>query len=129
MYSLSLSVATPSVVVFLNIRQLEFHRITILTRFVILILCFETVLFSCCLWWVIFLFFVASSCSVPKQRFQTNTVRWQMAIPTRRQQLFNIHRPFRMLFPRYLHGETHFKPIFESNRLRSLPKWTIWVDC
>jgi surface protein len=36
----SLSVATPSVVVSLNIRQLEFHRITILTRFVILFLCF-----------------------------------------------------------------------------------------
>jgi hypothetical protein len=45
-YSLSLSVATPSAVVYLNIRQLEFHRITLLTRFVRFVLCvFETVLF------------------------------------------------------------------------------------
>ena len=36
----------------LNIRQLEFHRITLLTRFVLFVLCFETVLFCCCLWWV-----------------------------------------------------------------------------
>jgi len=37
-------VATPSVVVFFNIRSLEFHPITILTRFVIFVLCLETVL-------------------------------------------------------------------------------------
>jgi len=36
--ALSLSVATPSIVVFLNIRQLEFHPITILTCY--FVLCF-----------------------------------------------------------------------------------------
>ena len=36
----------------LNIRQLEFHRITILTRFVIFVfVCLKRCLF-CCLWWV-----------------------------------------------------------------------------
>ena len=38
MYSLSLSVATFRCVVFLNIRQLKFHQITILTSSVILFL-------------------------------------------------------------------------------------------
>ena len=32
-------------------------------------------------------------------------------------QWFNIHRPFRVLLPRYIYGTTHFKPIFESDRL------------
>jgi surface protein len=52
---LPLSVATPSVGVILNVRQLEFHRITILTRFIILFCVFVkryTCTFCCCLWWV-----------------------------------------------------------------------------
>ena len=57
--------ATPSVVVYFNIRQLEFHQITILTRFVILILCFETVTFVVggLVGWS-FIFFVAPSLAV-----------------------------------------------------------------
>ena len=54
--SLSLYMATPSAVVFLNIRQLEFHRITILTRwngtfslFVVGSFCC-TLLSSCSVW-------------------------------------------------------------------------------
>jgi len=44
MYSLSVSyVATPSAVVFLNIRQFEFHLITIILTRVILFCVFETV--------------------------------------------------------------------------------------
>ena len=36
----------------LNIRQLECHRITLLTRFVIMFLCFWNGTLFCCLWWV-----------------------------------------------------------------------------
>ena len=42
-----------NIVYILNIRQLEFHRITLLTRFFIFVSVFyETVLFCCCMWWV-----------------------------------------------------------------------------
>ena len=67
MYSLSLSVfcvATPSFVVFLNIRQLEFHQISILTRFVILFCGFGNGTFFVVCGGLIFLFFVAPSLAV-----------------------------------------------------------------
>ena len=44
----------------LNIRQLEFHRITLLTRFFVILVCvFETVLFFVVCGGLVFLFFVA----------------------------------------------------------------------
>ena len=55
--SLPLCGHTPSVVVFLNIRQLEFHRITILTRFVFCFVFLKRCLFCCCGWWVGLSFF------------------------------------------------------------------------
>ena len=69
--SLPLSVATPSpdpLLCILNVRQLEIHRITLLTRFVLFVLVFlkwySFLLFVVC--WS-FLFFVAPfSCSVSK---------------------------------------------------------------
>ena len=65
MYSLLLSVATPSAVVYLNIRQLEFYRITILTRVVIFFCVFETVPFLLFVWWVGLSFLCGTlSCSV-----------------------------------------------------------------
>ena len=49
----------------LNIRQLEFHRITILTRCVILILCVCNGTLFCCLWWAGLCFLCCTlSCSV-----------------------------------------------------------------
>ena len=93
----------------LNIRQLEFHRITILTRVVVFVF-LKRYLF-CCLWWVGLSFSLLHpllQCS--EQRFQTNTVRWQMGIFVRKQ-LFNIHRPFRMLSPRYIHEFRHQQPV------------------
>ena len=49
--------ATPSIVVYLNKRQLEFHLITILTPHTFCYFVFGTVLF-CCLWWVVVLWFL-----------------------------------------------------------------------
>ena len=84
MYSLSLSVATPSVVVSLNIRQLEFHRITILTRFVILFCVFETVLFFVVCGGLVFLFFVAPSRAVFNQAraFNQDVSKWNTGAVT-----------------------------------------------
>ena len=49
----------------LNIRQLEFHRITILTRFVIFVFVFLKRYLFCCLWWVGLSFLCCTlSCSV-----------------------------------------------------------------
>ena len=50
---------------FLNLQQLEFHRITILTRSVLLFCVCETAPFCCCLWWVGLSFLCCTlSCSV-----------------------------------------------------------------
>ena len=106
MYSLSLSVAI-RLCVYMNM-------ITILTHSVILFF-FGTAYMHT------FLFQ-----SVPIQWFYTNFVRWQMAIVVFKQ-LFNIHRPFRMLFPRYIHGTTQSTPVFKKNSLCKLPSWDIWT--
>ena len=77
---------------------------------------------SCSDVWKLFLLSPPFS-SVLQQRFQADLVRWSMAILTRRWQLFNIDRPFRVLFPRYIHE------FVDINSVWCLPKWTIWVDC
>jgi surface protein len=64
---------------FLNIRQLECHRITILTRFIILLLCFLTrYLFCFVCGGLVFLFFVAPSLAVFYQakKFNQDVSKW-----------------------------------------------------
>ena len=82
--SASLSVATPSAVVFFNIRQLEFHRITILTRFIILFCVFETAPFLLFVVGWSFLFFVANSLAVFQSAsvFNQDVSKWNTGAVT-----------------------------------------------
>ena len=68
----------------LNIRQLEFHRITILTRFVILFCVFETVPFLLFVVGWSFLFFVAPSLAVFREAsaFNQDVSKWNTGAVT-----------------------------------------------
>jgi surface protein len=86
-YSLSLSVATPSVGVFFSIRQLEFHRIIILTRFVTCYFCFVFLKRYLLLLFVVgsaFLFFVAPSLAVfyVASKFNQDVSKWNTGAVT-----------------------------------------------
>ena len=67
----------------LNIRQLECHRITLLTRFVIFVFVFLTRYLFCCLWWV-GLFFVAPSLAVffSASAFNQDVSKWNTGAVT-----------------------------------------------
>ena len=104
--SLSLSVATPSAVVYFEYtttRVSSNHNSHTCCCFCV----FDTVPFVVVCGGLVTAFSLLNlSCSVHEQRFQTNTVRWQMGIFVWKQlsrKLFNIHRSFRMLSPRYIY--------------------------
>ena len=68
----------------LNIRQLEFHRITILTRFVLLCCVFETGPFVVVCGGLVFLFFVAPSFAVFRgaSAFNQDVSKWNTGAVT-----------------------------------------------
>ena len=114
----SLSVATPSAVVYFECtttRVSSDHTSHTFCYFCFVV--WKRYSF-CCLWWVglSFLCCTLFYCSVPKQRFQTNTVRWQMAIFVFKQ-LFDIHRPVRLLPPWDIHVLAQCRSIFNSHFL------------
>ena len=69
----------------LNVRQLEFHRITILTRLVVLFCVFETVPFLLFVVGLVFLFFVAPSLAVfnSASAFNQDVSKWNTGAVTR----------------------------------------------
>lgn len=87
MYSLSLSLwPRLPLLCLVNIRQLEFHRITILTRFVLFVFVLLNRHLFCCLWWV-GLFFVAPSLAVFQgaYAFNQNVSKWNTGAVTHMQ--------------------------------------------
>ena len=73
--------ATPSAVVYF---ELKFHRITILTRFIILFLCFSHGTFFVVCGGLVFLFFVAPSLAVFEyaRAFNQNVSNWNTGAVT-----------------------------------------------
>ena len=71
----------------LNIRQLEFHRITLLTRFFVILVCvFETVLFFVVCGGLVFLFFVAPFSLLAvfngANKFNQDVSKWNTGVVT-----------------------------------------------
>jgi surface protein len=108
--SLSPSVATPSAVyfnVYHTTRVSSDHNSHTFCYFCVCV--FETVPFLLFLWWVglSFLCCTLSSCSVRPEQIHKNIVLASCFLF-----VYRFTRPFRMLFARYIHGTTQFKPIF-----------------